>query len=192
MVATYKRASNRFYLLVFTALWCFLSHEIWLTYGTMEYCRVNNMRFLRLSHKRYCIFYFSLSWITCCGESQPPCQEDTQAVLWSGPQEELRSRANSPHQLASRASSPSWKCILQSRSSHQKTWVSWEKRQTPLPTPSKATPKFLTRSNCEMKVNCCLKIKSGGDLLHDKRWTGVRWGQGRKEPPYFAVLPIKR
>ena len=80
MVATYKRASNRFYLLVFTALWCFLSHEIWLTYGTMEYCRVNNMWFLRLSHKRYCIFYFSLSWITCCGESQPPCQEDTQAA----------------------------------------------------------------------------------------------------------------
>ena len=97
----------------------------------MEYCRVNNMWFLRLSHKRYCIFYFSLSWITCCGESQPPCQEDTQAVLWSGPQEELRSCANSQHQLASRASSPSWKCILQSRPSHQKTWVSWEKRQTP-------------------------------------------------------------
>ena len=43
VVATYKRASNRFYLLVFTPLQCFLPHEIWLTYGTMEYCRMNNM-----------------------------------------------------------------------------------------------------------------------------------------------------
>lgn len=78
MVATYKRASNRFYLLVLTALWCFLSHEIRLMYGPVGYCRVTNMWLLRLSHKRHGIFDFSLSWITCCGESQPPCQEDTQ------------------------------------------------------------------------------------------------------------------
>lgn len=46
---------------------------------------------LRLCHKRHCGSLPCCSHITCPGGSQLPCLEDTQAVLWRGPNgEELR------------------------------------------------------------------------------------------------------
>ena len=59
------------YLLVFMSLHSPLSYWIWLTCVT------------RLRHKRHWTFWLAPSWVICPWESQLPCWEDTQAVLWS-------------------------------------------------------------------------------------------------------------
>lgn len=58
----------------------------------------------------------ALPGISDSKKSQPPCCKDTQASPWKGPlSAEQGPLANSP------MSAPSWKRILQSQSSHQRT-----------------------------------------------------------------------
>lgn len=49
------------------------------------YCENKGICLMRLSHKRRCNLYLTLSWITHCGGSQLPCCEGIQGAQWRGP-----------------------------------------------------------------------------------------------------------
>lgn len=101
--------------------------ELWLACASVSYLQKKwseHVWLLRVGHERHCSSLHTLlfPWISKSGESQVPCHENTQAILWRGPHGEgLRNPAHSQHKFASHMSEPSWKCILQPQSSLQLT-----------------------------------------------------------------------
>ena len=117
MVASIK-AGPKDPLLIFMPFCSILPQWIGLVSVTNRLCGTDDVWLLSLGHKRHRIFYLALSWIiTSFGRIQLPCHEDTQAVLWNGPNgkelrscgKELRTPVNNhmSDYIGSRFSSPS-------------------------------------------------------------------------------------
>lgn len=121
------------------------------------YHRNDRMWLLRIVHKRHCGFYLVLKdhlvW-----ESQPPCQEGTQTVVWGG--EEVRPPAtgstNSPamwvSHLTIRFSDPSQAFRWLQPSQHNDCNLMRDPSQNNL---AKLLPSSWFTETCKMVFYCC-------------------------------------